>query len=200
MPSIGALTVLVIFAVATIATVVVVLFFIFISSRRVKDEDWELGVSYLIKQKGSNRGLDLFRKLRGDANGRGMVISRTFPDKLRKDENLDATSIWWLSREESPHSVDPLGLAKLTHVVRNFIQKEEEAVILLDGLEYLILQNGFETTLRFIQALNDLIILNKATLVVPVDPSSLSVKQLSLLEKEMETHRLSMSILRFFGD
>ncbi|KYK35993.1 MAG: DUF835 domain-containing protein [Theionarchaea archaeon] len=200
MPSTGALTVLVILAVATIATVVVVLFFIFISSRRVKDEDWELGVSYLIKQKGSNRGLDLFCKLVSDANDRGMVISRTFPDKLRKDENLNTISIWWLSREESPHSVDPLGLAKLTHVVRNFIQEEEEAVILLDGLEYLILQNGFETTLRFIQALNDLIILNKATLVVPVDPSSLSVKQLSLLEKEMETHRLSMSILRFFGD
>ena len=85
-------------------------------------------------------------------------------------------------------------------MVKEFIEERKEAIILLDGLEYLILQNGFETSLRFIQALNDLVILNKATLIVPVNPASLSVKELSLLEKEMETHRLSYNILRFFGE
>jgi hypothetical protein len=162
--------------------------------------DWELGVSYLVKERGQNRGLTLFQKLLQERKVRGLIISRTFPDKIPQVDSRESINMLWLTRENSPDSIDPLSLAKLTHKVKEFIQEEEGGIVLLDGLEYLILQNDFETTLRFIQALNDLIILNKATLIVPVDTSALSVKELSLLEKEMETHRLSMNILRFFGE
>jgi two-component system cell cycle response regulator len=200
MPTTGAVIFLIVLAGGTGITVAVAFLFLYRSARRRDTAKWELGVSYLVKERGSNRGLSLFNRLIEITGNKGMVIARTFPKKLQANEGLEDIPIWWLSREESPESIDPLSLAKLAHVIRDFIQKEEQAVVLLDGLEYLIMQNNFETTLRFIQGLNDLIILNKATLIVPVDPSSLSVKQLSLLEKEMETHRLSMNILRFFGE
>ena len=196
----GAITVFIILVSGTTIAVAVVLRFLFRYFKRAEDVGWELGVSYLVKEKGFNKRFLLFQKLIASKDDSGMVITRTFPGKIRKNRGFEAMPIWWLSREESPNSIDPLSLAKLTHVIQDFIQNKEEAVILLDGLEYLILQNNFETTLRFLQALNDLVILNRATLIVPVDPSSLSEKQLSLLEKEMETHRLSMSILRFFGE
>ncbi len=199
MPITGAVAVLFILAVGTTIAVAAALLSLYTYSRRRDAIDWELGTSYLVKEKGSNRGFALFHKLVGETE-RGMVITRTFPEKIRSTEHLTNSSIWWLSREESEQSINPTSLAKLTHVVKEFIEERKEAIVLLDGLEYLILQNGFETALRFIQALNDLVILNKATLIVPVDPASLSVKELSLLEKEMETHRLSMNILRFFGE
>lgn len=199
MQSTGAVTVLIIIAVGTTIAVASALLYLFYYSKRREIADWELGASYLVKEKGYNRGLALFQKLISDSDS-GMVITRTFPEKIRTSENLEGVSLWWLTREESQQSINPSSLAKLTHIVKDFIQNHEEAIILLDGLEYLILQNGFETALRFIQALNDLVILHKATLIVPVNPSSLSVKELSLLEKEMETHRLSMNILRFFGE
>lgn len=198
MPSTGAITVLLALAAGTIAAVAMLFLYLFIYYRRKVDEDWELGVSYLVKEKGSNRGFYLFRRFTGNEKDRGMVVSRTFPEKIRKSENFENVPIWWLSREENPQSIDPLSLAKLTHIIKGFIEKRERGVVLLDGMEYLIMQNGFETTLRFLQALNDLVILNRATLIVPVDPSSLSVKQMSLLEKEMEIHRLSMNVVRFF--
>ena len=200
MQSSAATTVLIILAVGVVVAITIALSFLLRYSRRFDGIDWELGVSYLVKERGTNRGFTLFQKLVNERKTKGMVISRTFPDKLRQSEPIESSEIWWLTREKSPDSIDPLSLAKLTHLIKEFIQKEDGGVILLDGLEYLILQNDFETTLRFIQALNDLIILNKATLIVPIDPSSLSIKQLSLLEKEMETQRLSMNILRFFGE
>ena len=200
MPISSALTFLIVLAVGTIIAVAASLLFLFSYSKTREGIEWELGVSYLVKEKGSNRGFSLFNKLIENDGSNGMVIARTFPKKIEETENLENIPVWWLSREESPESIDPLSLSKIIHLIKEFIQKRETAVVLLDGLEYLIMQNGFETTLRFIQALNDLIILNKATLIVPVDPSSLSVKQLSLLEKEMETHRLSMNILRLFGE
>lgn len=200
MPSTGAVTVLIILAVGTIIAIAVALLFLLRYSRRLESEEWELGVSYLVKEKGSDRGFAFFHRLLESRNMNGMVITRTFPEKIQKSERFENVPIWWLSREENPQSVDPLSLAKIAHVIKEFVQQKERAVVLLDGLEYLILQNGFETALRFIQALNDLITLNKATLIVPVNPSSLSVKELSLLEKEMEIHRLSINILRLFGE
>jgi hypothetical protein len=200
MVGVSAVTVLVILAVGAAIMVAALLYNVFRYSRTREDMEWELGISYLVKEKGYSRGLSLFRKLTEPRKGSGMVITRTFPDKMRKNEMLDDVNILWLSREESPYSIDPTSLAKLTHLIRDFIKERESAVVLLDGLEYLIMHNGFETALRFLQALNDLIILNNATLIIPLDPSSLSVKQLSLLEKEMEVHRLSMSILRLFGE
>ncbi len=200
MISTGAVIVLVILATGTIIAVAVIFYFIFKYYTKVESIDWELGVSYLIKEKGSSGGYALFRELLKTKNGSGIIITRTFPEKIEKIESFDTVPTWWLSREESPHSIDPMSLAKLVHVIRDFIKENQIPVILLDGLEYLVMHNGFETTLRFLQALNDLIILNRATLIIPVDPSSFSVKQLSLLEKEMEIHRLSLTILRFFGE
>jgi MFS superfamily sulfate permease-like transporter len=200
MQSTAATTVLIILTVGIVVAVTIALSFLLRYSRRMDGLDWELGVSYLVKERGTNRGFTLFQRLIKERKTKGMIISRTFPDKLRQNGSINSAVILWLTREKSPDGIDPLSLAKLTHVIKEFIQKEGGGIVLIDGLEYLILQNDYETTLRFIQALNDLIILNKATLIVPVDPSALSVKQLSLLEKEMETQRLSMNILRFFGE
>jgi hypothetical protein len=200
MPAIDAVTVLLVLAVGTTAVVAGMLFLIFSYSKRLESTEWEMGVSYLVKGKGSSRGFSLFRRLVENRGNSGMIITRTFPEKIRKNGISESIPVFWLSREENEQSISPLNLAKLTHVIRDFIRNNEPAVVLLDGAEYLMMHNGFETTLRFLQALNDLVILSRATLILPVDPSSLSVKQLSLLEKDMEVHRLSLNILRLFGE
>jgi hypothetical protein len=199
MSGIDAVIVLKILVVGTIVAVAILLFLIFRYSRKLEDVG-ELGVSYMVKEKGSDRGFSLFRKLVETKGSHGLIVTRTYPEKIQKSEILEDTPIWWLSAEESPQSIDPVSLAKLTHVIREFIMNNECAVVFLDGLEYLIMHNGFETTLRFLQALNDLVILNRATLVIPVNPSSLSVREMSLLEKEVEIHQLSIKIRQFFGE
>lgn len=200
MPGVSAVTVLMILAVGVICAVAIVLFLIFIYTRKQIPTEWEMGVSYLVKEKGNEGGLQLFRKLLKERNSKGMIITRTFPDKLQKERRFPKATIWWLSREDNKQSINPTSLAKINHIIRDFIKNQRGGIVFLDGVEYLMMHNGFETTLRFLQALNDLIVLENAILVIPVDPSSLSVKQISLLEKEMEIHRLSINILKMFGE
>jgi archaellum biogenesis ATPase FlaH len=57
---------------------------------------------------------------------------------------------------------------------------------LLDGIEYLITNNNFLTVLRLVQSLRDQIAVNKATLLLSVNPSTLDSHQLNLLEREVD--------------
>ncbi|MCK4717748.1 MAG: DUF835 domain-containing protein, partial [Thermoplasmata archaeon] len=63
---------------------------------------------------------------------------------------------------------------------------KEEGVILLDGLEYLIVENGFDTVLKFIKKITDIASMDEATFLVMVDPSSISEDELSVLRKEFD--------------
>jgi hypothetical protein len=59
-------------------------------------------------------------------------------------------------------------------------------VVLLEGLEYLVIQNGFDTVLRFIQYLNEHVVTNSVILMVPFNEESLEKKEMALLKAELE--------------
>jgi archaellum biogenesis ATPase FlaH len=76
-------------------------------------------------------------------------------------------------------------MTELSHMVKHFITKGEDTAILVDGLEYLILHNSFEDVLRMIQGLDDVVVQNKARLIVSVDPSAINEQQFHLLKREL---------------
>ena len=67
-----------------------------------------------------------------------------------------------------------------------WMKTSEGGVILLDGVEYLAIENGFDSALKFMKKVNDLCSINDATLVVPITPLSLPQDQLSMLKKEFD--------------
>ena len=158
----------------------------------------DLGSSYVLKTKDAKKAYDTYIKLTEDRLQKGMVISRVFPERLSQKYPLDNTTFLWLSYEKTENSIDPSDLDKLEFLIHEFVSSRKGAVILLDGVEYLILQNSFENTLKFLQSLNDQIILNGAALVMPLDPASLDTKELSLLERELETYQVDYRLMRFF--
>lgn len=190
--SAGIITVIVI-------VVVVGIWFFFQLKRRIPlkfSED--LGSSYVLKTKDAKKAYDTYIRLTGNRLQKGMVISRVFPERLSQKYPLDNTTFLWLSYEKTENSIDPSDLDKLEFLIHEFVSSRKGAVILLDGVEYLILQNSFENTLKFLQSLNDQIILNGAALVMPLDPASLDTKELSLLERELETYQVDYRLMRFF--
>ena len=66
-----------------------------------------------------------------------------------------------------------------------FIDKNEQAVILLDGIEYLISNNGFNPVLRFIRRLIDKISETSTILLIGVSSKAMNEQELKLLEREM---------------
>jgi len=91
--------------------------------------------------------------------------------------------------------------------IKTLIEKQDNnSVVLLDRLDYLISKNGFKKTLNFIQNLAETTINKKYIVIISIDPGTLPKNELRLLEKETkkpEPHEGpnlpedSLEILRF---
>ena len=147
----------------------------------------ERGESYLIESQDPGDAFDIF--IDAVTHGiQGFSICRIHPKKVKGKYGLKKTPILWLSTIETEDSVDPRDLAKINHLLSDFLKRATDSMILLEGVEYLIIQNTFEKVIKALHSLNDYITLNGSRLLVPVSPRTLSEKELSILEKEFRIY------------
>ncbi|AMQ17674.1 DUF835 domain-containing protein [Thermococcus peptonophilus] len=73
----------------------------------------------------------------------------------------------WVSKAGHPRAIKPTDLHILESIVWKELQNGTKSVI-LDALEYLIIENGLESALRFVGKLRDIAILNGAKFYVTV--------------------------------
>jgi PAS domain S-box-containing protein len=144
----------------------------------------EKGRSYLVTEKALERGADVFRDLL-EAGYTGIVMSRA-PKKEMIESVGDGVKMLQFSGETTGKGTIPPQLDVVNKYIEDFASRD--SVVLLDRLDYLIVQNSFKDVLRFLNRLSERIYASKAVLVIVVDPGTLSDQQLSLLEKE--THKV----------
>lgn len=148
--------------------------------------DLELkGISYLVEETEPVKSYRFFSKLL--AFGKGLCITRIPEDKIRERYGQNFEHLW-LTKSKMPHAIDPVELEGLMQLLTSFLE-EGHRIILLDGIEYLIVQNNYKTILKFIQSLNSTVVVKNSVLIVPVNPSTLDPKELALLEREMNVLR-----------
>ncbi len=144
------------------------------------------GSCYLIEERRAEISYGLLSTLTGLKTA-GMVITRQFPDRIRAERVLPDLLILWLSHTPGETSISPTAIDALSKTIRNFIEHHNgEAVILVDGLEYLIVNNGFALTLSFIEQLNDIVRQGKAIVLLPLDPGALGDKELARLKRTLK--------------
>ncbi len=143
------------------------------------------GQGYLFEAKRSDRAYEVL--LDALREGReGLVVSREHPDIVRQKYSLAKTPIVWLTSHPGSERVDPTNLSILQHTVNEFLKRSKEAVILLDGVEYLILNNRMEKVLQVILTLKDEVAISEGILLLPVDPETFETRALALLERDFE--------------
>jgi len=149
------------------------------------------GWSYVIKEDRPERSFGIFTGLMA-GGARGLCISRTHPDVLKQKYKFEANYLWLTKTETSPapggkgpEYVSPNNLAHLASAIREFLSKGESGVVIIEGLEYLTTQNDFKSVLKFIQLINEQVVLDKGYLLIPVDEGTMDSKDFSLIEREM---------------
>jgi hypothetical protein len=149
------------------------------------------GWSYVVKEERPERSFGIFTGLTA-GGARGLCISRTHPDVLKQKYKFDADSLWLTKTETSPapgtkgpEYVSPNNLARLASAIREFLSKGENGAVIIEGLEYLTTQNDFKSVLKFIQLINEQVVLDKGYLLIPVDEGTMESKDFSLIEREM---------------
>lgn len=144
------------------------------------------GVCYLVKEKKPDLAFQFFRQLLQEGLP-SIVITRQYPNRVRRDQDLGDVRIIWLSHTPGEDYHNPTAIGTLAKTISRFIEDNHgEAVILLDGLEYLVINNGFLQTLMFVEHVNEFVMQRKAVVIIPASPEALEEKELALLERNLE--------------
>ncbi len=148
--------------------------------------DIEKGVCYLVKEKKPEVSYRLFEVLM-EQKLPGLVVTRQYPERVRRERGLTDVRILWLSHTPGEDFHNPTAIGTLAKVLQKFVEDNNgEGVILLDGLEFLIINNGFLQTLMFVEHVNEFIMQHRAILLLPVSPETLEEKELALLERNIK--------------
>ncbi len=147
--------------------------------------DLERARTYAILERDGSRSFEVFRDL-VTHGAQGLCISRRSPKTIMADYGLEKTPILWLSRVATEkNSVRPSPPEKVALAIEHFIDVGENAVVLLDGFEYLIAHNDFSSVLALLHDLNEIVALHEAILLIPVDPSAFQDREFALIRREV---------------
>jgi Protein of unknown function (DUF835) len=115
-----------------------------------------------------------------------MCISRMHPEHLHErmpDKSIESI---WLSERNGANNISPDQLNRIINRIGGFLMGKKNAVILLDGIEYLCLFNDFNKVQMFVEQINDLVMASGAILLIPLDPQSLDPLSLARIRRYAE--------------
>jgi len=110
------------------------------------------------------------------------------PQDIRLRYALQTTPIFWISNH-GPQSINPIALEVIADITIKFLKQSKNPVILLDGIEHLIFENGSAPVLRLLRDIQEWIILQRAILILPVNSEAIEKKELALMERNMNELR-----------
>lgn len=145
----------------------------------------EEGVCYIVRERKPFLSYKLFENAL-DEGAPGLCVTRQYPDKVKETFTLGDTRIMWLSHTPGKDHHNPTSVGTLATIISSFIERYEKCYVLIDGLEYLVINNGFHQVLRFLEHINEQVMQSASTVLVPISPTAFSEKELALLERNVE--------------
>ncbi len=145
--------------------------------------------AYLVREPKADRIFELFKGLL-DEGSRGLCITRTHPEGFRSRYDLPVSGYVWLSKSPGKKQkgvavVEPTALVDIASAIAEFAAEGGGAAVLLEGIEYMIAQNGFASVQRFLQKVNEKIVLNDSYLLISANPAAMREQEYKLLAREM---------------
>ena len=118
-----------------------------------------------------------------------MVLTSNFPGKIRGDYDLgENIEVKWFSESSTdidninPHDLD----GDVMEIASTFLSTTKRSGLVVDGLDLLIRENGFESALAFIKRLNDLAMIHGATIILALDKGSVPEDQFKAISDEFD--------------
>ncbi len=147
----------------------------------------ESGYNYLIEEPQPRRSFEFF-KAKVSKGAKGLCISTSYPKKIIEEYGLHGATVYWLSELEFDNqSLHPRRLDfEVTRAIQNFVKSNPSSILIIDGVEFLILINGFERVMTFIKKMNDIMSATASTLITSINPSAFSEEKLSIIEREFD--------------
>jgi len=166
---------------------------------------------YLIKEDHENHAYELFiNTLNNGFAGLGLV--RDDPKKVKEKYNLFKTPFIWLTNQKIPEIPCETNIENLFVIINQFIKKSQKSVILINRLDYLIKENGFENVIKKLHALKDSINSSNSIVILSINPELILDYEIKAIEAEtidlygkhlksrVELSSIEMEILKFVNE
>jgi hypothetical protein len=149
--------------------------------------DFHRGSSYLIRSEDPGRLYSIYNSL-VEGMDDGLCISRSFPQKMQERFDVIRGSFIWMTTNTVGHDrcVNPTNISMLHMAIMDFLKVTPRGLVTLEGVEYLISNNGFDPILRLLHALNDKITVSDSLLLVTMDEQTLAPREMRILEKDFD--------------
>jgi PAS domain S-box-containing protein len=142
------------------------------------------GNIYLMPDTSNKAALDLFLDLTR-SDHQGYIITRLNLDTLKKQFETAKIEASILSQEQYSGYQSISKLDEISKHVIDFISTHPNAVVLLDGIHYLLTKNSFEDFLNTLYKLHDSVARYNAMLFLRIDPHLLTPNQMAVMENEL---------------
>lgn len=143
------------------------------------------GNVYLIEERRPRVSYELFDQAMSSGCS-GLVVTRDFPKKVLSEKELSGCKVVWLTNLPGEARINPTAIGILMGQIKGFIDSNPKSAIVLDGFEYMASVNTYDRMLQFMHQLRDVVVTNDCYLFVPVDPRTLTPRELAMLERNME--------------
>lgn len=143
------------------------------------------GNSYLISNKNKDEVLDFFSDLI-KLGYKGLFITRRNPNNLNNYDFLSDVEIVMLNNDKKFGYENVSSFKDLISKIESFSKNNQNSIILLDRIDYLITLFSFEELLKNLYEINNFISKNKSIFLVRVNPLLLDAQQMAFVEDELK--------------
>ena len=143
------------------------------------------GCAYLIEERRPKQSLEMCERYAFEGSSL-LIVSGELPSQLIAGTSLVPAKTIWLTNLTGDDRLNPTAIGILMSEIRKFIERPgRRAVVMIDGLEYLISLNTYDRMLQFVHQLRDMFVMAGAILIIPMDMRTLTDREQALLERSL---------------
>jgi PAS domain S-box-containing protein len=143
------------------------------------------GDSYLILEEKYETALNIFTDLMMSGHN-GLLITRNKLNSIYDNFTYLNVNIALLNQERIKGLKNISNPEELVEIIDNFIEKESKPLILLNRIDYLITQFSFESVMKALYRINNIVADENAIFLLRLNPSLINTSQLAILKEEIQ--------------
>lgn len=144
-----------------------------------------MGNSYLIYGKTNRSALELLKSL-ARPDSKCLFITRSNPQNIKSIISQENIQVALLRNGGSGEHETISDLEGLTNKIKRFSRQNDNSVILLDTIEYLLIKNSFDQFAESLYQIDDIISDDNSLLLLHLNPSVLDERQKAIIEDELQ--------------
>lgn len=149
---------------------------------KITREEQASGEIFLVKSRNTEDAMQLVEPY-ASPGATLISITRMFPEKTSPSSSFGSIEHYWLTNLVGDRRISPGALSRIISIVKTYLDSRRKAVVFLEGVEYLILENDFNAVLKALNQLCDLAISSSSMVFISVDPLALSQREVAMIER-----------------